>query len=155
MTKRRRGRKARVDGRSEGAQRFAMVMFEMIKRPVFRTMSGYAKGILFEVWSRFDGKNNGTLSFSVREAKTLLGIGQGTAQRALDDLQVRGFMVRTSNGHWYGRKAATWRLTMITNQGGEPPNFDYRRWQPGGDLRPPAPEPEGEADAALAEARAR
>ena len=111
-----------------------MLKFEMARRAVFRTMSGEAVKVLIELWTRYNGSNNGDLSVSYMHAATLLAMSKTTAARAFRELEQRGFAIRTSPGHWYGRKAATWRLTMLHYRDALP-SHEYRRWQASG---PPA-----------------
>lgn len=140
--RRRRGRGVRADGRSDRAEQFAMVKYEMIRREVFQSMSGAAKSALFEMWSRHWGGNNGDISLSYDEAASLFRISKSTAGRAFRELEERGFAYRTKPGQWYGRLAATWRLTMLPANN-NPATNDYRRWQPGKSL---APDREGAGD---------
>jgi len=109
--------------------RFIKVAFDLLHHPAFRSASGNAKAVLLELWSRHNGKNNGDLSLSYREAKTLLGLGQAAFSAALDELQERRFIISTSPGQFVGRFAATWRLTMIADKGQQPTN-EFLAWVP-------------------------
>lgn len=109
--------------------RFVRAPHDFLHHPAFRTASGNAKGVLLELWSRHNGKNNGDLSLAYREAKTLLGLGQAAYSAALVELQQRRLIVSTRPGQFVGKLAATWRLTMIANKGEHPTN-DYLAWTP-------------------------
>jgi hypothetical protein len=109
--------------------RFAKLPHDFLHHPTFRSAGGNAKCVLLELWSRHNGKNNGDLSLSYREAKTLLGLGQAAYSAALNEQQERRLIVNTSPGQFVGRFAATWRLTMIADKGAQP-NSDYLAWKP-------------------------
>jgi len=69
--------------------------------------------VYIELRSRYNGHNNGDLSLSYSEAASTLSLSKSTVKRAFDELTVKGFIVRQSPGHWYGRKAATWSATDV------------------------------------------
>lgn len=98
-------------GRSYGSGQYIPIPHVMAKSAAWRSLSGGAAKLYIELHSRFNGFNNGDLSVSYSEAAKLLSLGKSTVKRAFDELTEKGFVVRTSEGHWYGRKAATWRLT--------------------------------------------
>jgi hypothetical protein len=94
----------------------------------FVRLNNFPEGLL-ELWTRYNGSNNGDLSVSYMEAARLLAMSKTTAARAFREIEQRGFATRTSAGQWYGRKAATWRLTMLPCRDALA-SHDYRRWQP-------------------------
>lgn len=98
-------------GRSRKAGQYVPISYAMAKSPAWRSLGGPAAKVYVELRSRFNGRNNGDLSLSCDEAKRLLHLGKTTVKRAFDELQEKGFIVKTSSGHWYGRKAATWSVT--------------------------------------------
>lgn len=82
------------------------------------------------------GKFNGAVICSVREAATYLGVHKDTAARALQDLQRKGFIVAVDVGRLgiNGEgKATTWRLTEMGAFGEHRPSKDFERWSPGND----------------------
>ena len=109
--------------------RFVRMPHDFLHHPAFRTASGTAKGVLLELWSRFNGKNNGALFLSYRDAKKLLDLGQAAFSAALNDLVERRLIASTNRGGFVGNLAATWRLTMIANTSEQPTN-DYLTWTP-------------------------
>lgn len=83
----------------------------MAHSAAWRSLSGAAVKVYIELRSRYNGHNNGDLSLSYADAARLLGISKTTIKRAFDELTKKGFVVRMREGHWYGRRAATWAAT--------------------------------------------
>ena len=98
-------------GRSKKRGQFVPIPYVMARSPAWRSLKGNSIKVYVELHSRFNGKNNGDLSLSYREAQKLLGIGRSTIAKAFEELEEKGFIQKTSPGHWYGRKAATYRVT--------------------------------------------
>ena len=101
-------------GRSKGKGQFVPIPYPMAKSLAWRSLSGPAAKIFIELRARYNGRNNGDLSLSYGDAAKLLQLGKTTVKRAYDELTEKGFVVKTSEGHWYGRKAATWATTDST-----------------------------------------
>jgi hypothetical protein len=85
--------------------------YNTLHSPAWRSLSGPAVKVWFELRSRFHGGNNGRLILSYEEAAGLLGLGKSTVKRALDELQDKGFIVCVRQGKWYGRLASEWAVT--------------------------------------------
>lgn len=123
----RKRRKADKTGRS-AADQFAVMYYELLKSDAFRSLSGPAVKVFFELRSRFNGHNNGKITLSLDECKKLLAMGKPTAQRAFKDLQAKGFVRLAVLGRWYGRKASEWELTT-EKRDGHPPTNEWRLWK--------------------------
>ena len=80
---------ARRGKRSEDGQ-FVIMPFALIKSPAWRSLSGAAIKVWFELSARFNGGNNGKLHLSMNEAADTLGIGKATVQRAFRELEAKG-----------------------------------------------------------------
>ncbi len=102
--------------------------YSMVQSDAWRALSGSALKVLIELYSRFNGKNNGNLCLSYADAAKKLGIGHATIKRAFVELQEKGFIRLIKQGFWYGRKAAEWE---ITNKGlnGNPSTNEWLRWR--------------------------
>jgi hypothetical protein len=93
--------------------------------------------LLIYICRRYNGRNNGHISFSQREAVRLFGCSPKRVVRWFDELQEAGFIVAVRRGsfnHKIGARAAratTWRLTMEPCDG-KPPTRDYLRFEPEG-----------------------
>jgi len=153
MSKRRRyGRRVDATGRSIGGEQFIGLGYATVRSPAWRSLSGAAVKVWCELRSRYNGGNNGKLSLSLDEGARLLHLSKNTVRRALAELEAKGFVALMRRGQWYGRKASEWRVTD-RGSNGYPASYDWKRWQPGADLRARRPEPESVADEALAAER--
>lgn len=114
-------------GRSKKGGQFVQISYVMARCPAWRSLGGAAVKVFIELRSRFHGGNNGELSVSYREAAKLLRLSKSTVKRAFDELETKGFIKKTSPGHWYGRKAATWAVTD-RKLNGYPATRDYQSW---------------------------
>ena len=129
MKKPRRGRRVNATGRSEGNDQYVNMPYNTLHSPAWRTLSGPAVKVWFELRSRFHGGNNGQLILSYEEAASLLGLGKSTVKRALDELQDKGFIVCVRQGKWYGRLASEW---AVTDKGvdGHGATRAWQQWRP-------------------------
>jgi DNA-binding transcriptional MocR family regulator len=94
-----------------------------------------ARSAYVELKSRYagPGSNNGRIFYSLRELAEALGVSKMTAQRALEKLQDRGFIVCMKRGafSYKVRHATEWRLTEHQcDVTGNLPTKDFARWTP-------------------------
>ena len=108
---------------------FVKMPVAFLQHPAFRTLPGSAARWLMELASRHNGRNNGELFLSQREAKRLLGLTQDGYERARTEAETRKLAVKTSEGDYMQKKSPTWRLTFIADNGDIPTN-EYRLWTP-------------------------
>jgi DNA-binding transcriptional MocR family regulator len=112
----------------------------LLKSKAWRSLSGAAIKVWFELHTRFNGGNNGKLHLSMNEAAKLLHISKSTAQRAFAELEEKGFIVLQTPGSWYGGRAHEWRLTtkrMNTTKGAQLATNDWRYWREKTEVDPP------------------
>ena len=126
-----RQRKARVNqkGRNKHEQ-FVPLPYPMVRSEAWLSLKPASIKVYVELRSKFNGGNNGELSLSYALARNTLHLGNSTIEKAFDELEEKGFIVLTEEGHWYGRKAAEWRVTDRPYKG-SPATNDWRRWKPG------------------------
>lgn len=96
-------------------------------------LSGPAVKVLLALAIRDNGKRNGAISFSCREAAEKSGFTDRTAWRCLIELQEKGFIACTHKGG-FNRKvlhASLWRYTWAPWPGGKPaaPTRDFEKWR--------------------------
>lgn len=122
-----RGSKMNATGRTT-TDRFIMLAHYMLRSPAWKTLSPNAKALLIEVWARYNGANNGAISYAVREAEDI-GLSKDQASRAFKELIKRGFlkMHRASTFSLKTKEARTWELTAVPN-GESAPSKDFMRW---------------------------
>ena len=80
-----------------------------------------------ELRRRFNGKNNGDLHLSLKEAVRVLHMGRHTVLRAQDELVTKGFIRLKAKGGFHQRIATAWALTDEP-VGTAPATHDYRNW---------------------------
>lgn len=122
---------ARKGKRSEEGQ-YVNLPYAQIKSPAWRSLSGAAIKLWFELHTRFNSANNGALRLSYAEAAEALGMGKATVQRAYRELQDKGFVVLEKEGNWYHRQSHEFRLTTKPVQkvkGKVPPTHDWRSYR--------------------------
>ena len=104
--------------------------------PAWRSLSLPARCTYLEYLDLYDGGNNGSLPMSANSLAAKLPIGRATANRAILELESRGFIEAVKRGGFNvkhgGRRATEWRLTRyqcnVTGQLGLKP---FMRWQGG------------------------
>jgi biotin operon repressor len=113
-------------GRSKRDGQYIPLPYSMLRHPAWRRLNPAAIKVWLELRSRYNGSNNGKLALSVDQGAKLLGMSKSTVTRALKELEAKGFIVKTRQGAWYGRKATEWRVTD-TSCDGHPPSRDWQR----------------------------
>ena len=111
--------------------------YRTVQSPAWRSLSGPAAKVWVELRSRFNGRNNGHLHLSLEEGAHLLKLGKTTVQRALKELEEKGFIRKTRQGHFYGRMASEYAVTDRPLNG-HVATCDWKRWTPPKSMRPKA-----------------
>jgi hypothetical protein len=117
-------------------ERYVMLRYWLLKSQAWNSLSGNARALYVEIARRYNGSNNGRISYSTREAGQSLHISPCTAGRLLRVLQDRGFIVCTKRGAFSlktTKDASEWALTEYDCD--HPPAHatkDFMRWQPEG-----------------------
>ncbi|MBL4874391.1 MAG: helix-turn-helix domain-containing protein [Rhodobacteraceae bacterium] len=117
-------------GNRKGEGQYLLLPYFTLRHPAWRFLSGAALKLFLELCTRFNGGNNGKLILSHREAKKALGMGNSTIARAFEELQEKGFVKLIKKGHWYGRQANEWQITMHPIGDSKIPENDWMRWRP-------------------------
>lgn len=122
-------RKATQDGRSAGESRHVRLYYFLLQSPAYRSLSPPGRALLVELQALFDGKNNGELFLSVREAAKRINTSNATAGRAFLELEEHGFIRKNTPGSFNRktRHATTWILTEFQH-GGRLATKDFMRW---------------------------
>ena len=100
-------------GRSKKVARHVRIYHWMMDAEAWQSLTGNQRAIYIEMAARYNGRNNGRIPYSVREAAESLHIGKSTAARDLAALQERGFIIPRKKGAFSlkVRHATEWRLT--------------------------------------------
>lgn len=138
MSRSHRRRRILPNGRNAGSpERFMALPHRIINSEAYRSLDCVARALLVELSARENGKNNGSLWLSSKDATDLLGLSDERAVlRAFDDLQERGLIALTKDAHFAVKagetsRARCWRLTWIWWEKSGPSND----WQ--GYIAPP------------------
>ncbi len=116
---RRRASKVNAKGRNRLTDRFVRLPHNLLKSAAYRSLGVAARALLIELTMLDDGKNNGSLYLSLRDAADRLGFSDHHSVSAAFDELVRTGFVRCSKKAHFHIKAATesrarcWRLTWL------------------------------------------
>jgi hypothetical protein len=86
----------------------------MLNSPAWKDLNAVERAIYLELTYRYNGSNNGRISYSARQAAEALNISKDTAARGLRSLEIHGFIVAEKRGafHCKMRHATEYRLTI-------------------------------------------
>jgi len=121
-------RKHNNKGRSDN-ERFLKLPHYMLRSVAWRSLSANARTLYVEIASRYNGQNNGQISYSVREACVAILISTATASRSFNELIDRGFLIVAQNSSFNlkTRLAREWTLT-VEPLNGNPATKDFMKW---------------------------
>ena len=114
------------------SERYVWLRFWLLDTLAWKSLPVGARALYIELARRYNGNNNGRISFSVREAMQALGVSRGQAKYLFDMLLDRGFVICTSKGAFSlktERDATEWRITEYPSD--HPPAHatkDFMRW---------------------------
>ena len=121
-------------GRSKGILApFAAMEHYVQNSLAYRKLPSTARAAYLEVLACYDGGNNGKIALSARELGDRLGMNKATASRALEKLQLHGFVfvTRRSSFHRKLKLSAEYRLTAFKcDRTGELASKLFMRWKP-------------------------
>jgi DNA-binding transcriptional MocR family regulator len=118
--------------RKEYTLRFVAIEHWLMTTDAWRSLDCVSRAAYIELKSRYAGRNNGRIPYSVLEMARALNVSKATALRALRRLQERGFIVLTKRGGFNlkTRHATEWRLTeYMSDVTGALPTKDFTRWK--------------------------
>jgi hypothetical protein len=121
---------ANQTGRSKYPETFVMLMKHLLQSDAYRSLKPIPRAVYTELRRRYNGRNNGEISCSVREIAAEVHCSKDSASAAFDELQAKGFIKqsRPASFHYKVRHAPTWILTE-ENYGTELPTKEYLRWR--------------------------
>jgi hypothetical protein len=96
-----------------GGDRFVMLRHDLLNSPAWQSLPAVARALYVEMAARYNGRNNGHIVYSVRDAERALHISHATAFRVLRLLEWHGLIRCTSRGSFSRKdaKASKWELT--------------------------------------------
>ena len=113
------------NGRS--ATRVVLLIYPILESDAWVYLPPPACKIFIEIRRRFNGRNNGDISLSYREAADIARCGKSSAKRHLDALIRHGLIDIHNKGMMRNRHATTWYLTMERCE--YHPNYPTNRWR--------------------------
>lgn len=116
--------------RKKDTRLFVQLFHDLLDTPAWRSLSPWAKCLYVSLRRRHNGKNNGRIFVSCRQAAREIGMNKDTATRAFRELVHCRFIIMTSTGHLGADgkgKAPGWRLTEIPTTE-EAATMDYLNW---------------------------
>ncbi|WP_051376937.1 hypothetical protein [Agrobacterium tumefaciens] len=116
----------------KGKQKFVMIEAYVKRSAAWKSLNPAERASYVEVKWRYDGTNNGRIALGCRELADDINMGRDTANRSLDGLMEKGFIVKTkaSAFHVKNRAVTEWRLTEYKcDVTGELPTKEFMRWQ--------------------------
>lgn len=134
-------------GRRNGDGHFFQMYEWFMSTAAWQHATPYERSLYLELKRRYNGRNNGDISMSHREAQALLSCSNTAIENAFRGLVARGFIAAVQKGafDWKtnkqtgnGGRATRWRLTELPQDipqrvlsGG---TKEFMRWQPGMDF---------------------
>ena len=101
--------RSKAKGRREGRS-FVAVPHAVLEDEHYASLSFKARSLLFDLFSQFRGANNGDLSMEWAKMRKKGWKSKGTLYTARDELERKGFIVRTRQGgkHQCSLYGVTW-----------------------------------------------
>src|SRR5215470_9004835 len=119
-------------------ERYLSLRFWLLRSDAWKSLPAISRALSLELAARYNGSNNGRISYSVREGADALNVTKDTTARYLKILQDRGFIACTKRGAFSlktTRDASEWRLTEYDS---DVPvahaTKDFMRWRPPEDV---------------------
>lgn len=129
-------------GRSTGEARHVRLYYWLLESAAWQSLDAVERALYILLVERYNGKNNGELTLSCREAARALKISKDTASRKFAGLVDRGFIaatersgfnLKTNEGH-----TTRWRVTEFPTRTGKDKEKDFQvegtkefmRWRP-------------------------
>ena len=124
--------KRKLANRSTKPERFVKLDYYLLKSDAWTDLSHPARSLYVELKRRFNGINNGYLSFSVREAAKILKVSVNKVHAAFGELEAHGFIRARQKGSFNLKKrhATEWILTEHGFPESAAPAKDFMRWHP-------------------------
>jgi hypothetical protein len=123
-------------GRSTTALRHVRLYHWVLNSLAWHSLDVYARALYVAISAKYNGRNNGEIIFSCRQAMEGLHISRGQASISFRKLEERGFIKPVIKGGFNrkgnaARNATIWRLTeFLCDVTHTFPTKDFMRWQP-------------------------
>jgi DNA-binding transcriptional regulator YhcF (GntR family) len=102
-------------------ERFLKLRHSLLYSEGYQSLPAVAQALYVRIAARYNGRNNGQIPYSARDAKRELHVGQYTAYRAFKKLRDQGLIIRRKRGSFVRKtheaKASEWELTEFSLAG--------------------------------------
>ena len=117
-----------LNARAQKHKRYVGFDYNLLETEAFKYLTGGAFKLLALVKKRYNGINNGEISFSVREGRDLLGYSVNTISRYFYELEDKGFLKANQKGSFSYKKrhASTWIIT--SDEYLDKKTRDFKNW---------------------------
>ena len=112
----------------ESTERFVKLTYPLLESEAWRWLRPISQAVYIELRRRFNGSNNGKISFSLGEGARILRASKSSIQTALVELEEHGFIKLVKKGYFTRRMASEYALTD-EQLDGYPPTREWRQWQ--------------------------
>ena len=105
----------------------------MMQTEAWQSLTPASVRVWIELTSRFNGRNNGIIALSARDAAARCNIAKDTATKSFAELVEKGFLECATPGGFTRkvRHATEWRLTHLPcDQTRQLPSKAYFKWRP-------------------------
>jgi len=119
-------------GRSKYEGPFVKIPHLLTDTAAWRSLSPQARVVLIELIRIYNGRNNGYLALSARDAAARCNIAKDTATKVFRELIEKGFVELVVPGGFSMklRHAAEYRLTHLRcDRTGEVGRYGFKRWK--------------------------
>ena len=127
----RRGLGIDSKGRSKEDKKHVRLNRWLLESPAYYSLSHLGRSALVEMYYIYNGSNNGELFMSVRALGVRLDCHKDTANKALKELEEKGFIRANEHGSFDQKQnlATTYILTEYSYREAQPMK-EFLRWQP-------------------------
>ena len=98
---------------------FLSLDHDFLRSGVVMALSARGKALILAMADRYNGRNNGSIPYSVKEAMAWLHCGKSTAIRTLQEVEAAGLIMTIQKGSFENKAGARkgtatkWRLTFL------------------------------------------
>ena len=125
------GKRHNRTGRST-TERFVQLPHWLLRSPAWQHLSPVGRCVFIELLSIYNGRNNGYIALSARDAAERVRCSKDTANRAFGELKALGFVEISIVGafHRKTRHATEYRVTVFScDRTGRLATKDFMRWK--------------------------
>jgi len=105
-------KRAKLTGKGK-QERFLALPYVVVNSPKYCSLSPIAVKLLIDLYSQYNGNNNGDLAYAFSLMKPRGWKSKATLQKAKNELLAAGFIEQTRQGgrNWCSLFSVTWRAT--------------------------------------------